>query len=107
MAGLPSAVVGHGLLVISTSYHSSGYFRVPEMTDEFTEIGQNTDEEDKYIKMKDFYKQGKKDCKDLYLAGAGVTAHEMAQEYTHHEEYIQQYLAGWNYMLHLIDIGEE
>ena len=77
------------------------------MSEELIDIGQNTDEEDKYIKMKDFYKQGKKDCKDLYLAGAGVTAHEMAQEYTHHEEYIQQYLAGWNYMLHLIDIGEE
>ncbi len=78
------------------------------MTEELSQdIKPNTDEEDKYIKMKDFYKQGKKDCKDLYLAGAGVTAHEMAQEYTHHEEYIQQYLAGWNYMLHLIEIEEE
>lgn len=63
-------------------------------------IGQYTDEEDRYIKMKDFYKQGKKDARDLL--GAGVTADQMAQEYTLEEEYIRQYLNGWNYEVHVM-----
>lgn len=74
------------------------------MTEEKLDLSPNTDEEDRYIKMKDFYKKGKLDC--LACQGAPTTADEMAQQYTHHEEYIQQYLAGWNYMLHLIEIGE-
>jgi len=59
------------------------------------DLSPNTDEEDRYIKMKDFYKQGKKDARELL--GAGVTAVEMAQEYTHDPDLIQQYLNGWNY----------
>lgn len=70
------------------------------MTDKPTEIGQFTDEEDRYIKMKDFYKQGKIDAEDLY--GTCVTGYEMAQEYTHDPEYIQQYLNGWNYQVHVM-----
>ena len=74
------------------------------MTDESIDIGSNTDEEDRYIKMKDFYKQGKRDARDLL--GSGVTADQMAQEYTHTEEYIQQYINGWNYEVHVMSEEE-
>ena len=64
----------------------------------FVDIRPHTDEEDKYIKMKDLYKQGKVDAKDLL--GSGVTADEMALQYTHDPELIQHYLNGWNYQVH-------
>lgn len=70
------------------------------MTDLPTEINTNTDEEDRYIRMKDLYKQGKKDARDLL--GAGVTAGEMAEEYTDDPDLIQQYLNGWNYEVHVM-----
>ena len=70
------------------------------MTDESIDIGTNTDEEDRYIKMKDMYKQGKQDARDLL--GAGVTAGEMVLEYTDDEDLIHQYLNGWNYEVHVM-----
>lgn len=62
------------------------------------EIRPNSDEEDRYIKMKDMYKQGKQDAEDLL--GSGVTGDQMAQEYTDDPDLIQQYLNGWNYVVH-------
>jgi uncharacterized circularly permuted ATP-grasp superfamily protein len=64
----------------------------------FVDIRPHTDEEDRYIKMKDLYKQGKVDAEDLL--GTGVTADEMALQYTHDPELIQHYLNGWNYQVH-------
>jgi hypothetical protein len=74
------------------------------MTDESIDIGSNTDEEDRYIKMKDMYKQGKEDACDLL--GAGVTADEMVQQYTDDVDLIQQYLNGWNYQIHVMSEEE-
>lgn len=78
------------------------------MTSELTEqpivleIGTNTDEEDRYIKMKNAYKQGKLDCEACF--GGPCAADELAVEYCDldDEECIVQYLNGWNYMLHVL-----
>ena len=66
-------------------------------------LAPNTDEEDRYIKMKDFYKQGKLDAE--LCAGACVSAHEMAMDYTDDLENIQQYINGWNYQIWLMAEG--
>lgn len=64
-------------------------------------IGQYTDEEDRYIKMKDAYKEGKLDCEACL--GSPVTAAEMAEElYGDDEDRINKYLMGWNYQLTLM-----
>lgn len=74
------------------------------MTDEVEvspEIGQYTDEEDRYIRMKDAYKEGKLDCETCL--GAPVTAAELAEEkYGDDTDRIQKYLMGWNYQLTLM-----
>ena len=63
------------------------------------DIRPNTYEEDRYIKMKDMYKQGKQDALDLL--GSGVAGHDMALQYTDDPDLIQQYLNGWNYIIHI------
>ena len=49
--------------------------------------------------MKDMYKQGKQDALDLL--GSGVAGHDMALQYTDDPDLIQQYLNGWNYIIHI------
>lgn len=64
---------------------------------------QYTKEDDRYNVMKNAYKTGQDDAKDLI--GTGVTAEEMAVTYTDDPELIQQYTNGWRYIEHLA--GEE
>lgn len=65
------------------------------------DIRPNTYEEDRYIKMKDAYKEGKQ-CAEACL-GSPVTAAELAEEYYgDNEELIQQFLQGWNYQVHVM-----
>lgn len=60
---------------------------------------QYTIEDDRYNTMKNAYKQGQEDARDL--VGTGVSAHEMAVTYTDDEDLIQQYVNGWNYIEYL------
>ena len=65
------------------------------------EVNSNTIEEDRYIRMKDAYKEGKKDCEACL--GAPITAAELAEEkYGDDEDRIERYLWGWNYQLTLM-----
>lgn len=64
---------------------------------------QYTIEDDRYNTMKNAYKTGQDDARDL--EGTGVTADEMAATYTDDPELIQQYVNGWRYIEYLA--GEE